>query len=301
MKKYLIVALLTMVMFYPSAGVFAQEKNQPVQKSIAAGIPEGEHINAFRVDKIIDSGVINLDGKSIGTIDDLVIDIDTGNIMYGVLEFGGFMGFGDKLFAVPWRSLTAVPTEGIFILDQSKAKLEKAPGFDKDNWPDLGDRRWGAGIYEFYRHHAPTRRTPAPPATPQNQKIHRGYLPYRGYAREPYQYPGVWQNAYGNLFDPKKIETVSGEIVKVEYFEEARLIVYTDAKKPVLVALGPTGYLENQPNVLRPGNRVTVTGSKVIVDDTPLLIATDIKEGNEELQLRDNAGHPLWIGWKPIK
>ena len=65
--------------------------------------------------------------------------------------------------------------------------------------------------------------------------------------------------------------------------------------------LAPTGYLENQPKVLRPGNRVTVTGSEVTVDDTPLLIATDIKEGTEELQLRDNEGHPLWIGWKRIK
>jgi sporulation protein YlmC with PRC-barrel domain len=119
-------------------------------------VPEGEHINAFRVDKIIDSGVINLEGKPIGTIDDLVIDIDTGRIAYAVLEFGGFMGFGDKLFAVPWQSLTVVPAEGIFIIDQSKAKLEKAPGFDKDNWPDVGDKSWGAGIYEFYRHHVPT-------------------------------------------------------------------------------------------------------------------------------------------------
>ena len=114
-----------MVMFFPSAGVFAQKKNEPVKKDIAAGVPEGEHINAFRVDTIIDSGVINLEGKPIGTIDDLVIDIDTGRIAYAVLEFGGFVGFGDKLFAVPWQSLSSVPAEGIFILDQSKANWKK--------------------------------------------------------------------------------------------------------------------------------------------------------------------------------
>jgi sporulation protein YlmC with PRC-barrel domain len=301
MKKYLLVTLLTMIMFFPSAGVFAREKGESVNKRIAASVPEGEHINAFRVEKIIDSEVINLEGKSIGTIDDLVIDIDTGRIAYAVLEFGGFVGFGDKLFAVPWQSLTAVPAEGIFILDQSKAKLEKAPGFDKDNWPDLGDRSWGAGIYEFYRHHGPAPQITAPAATPQKQKIQRGNLAYRGYASETYPYPGIREYAYDNLFDPKTIQTVSGEIVKVEYFEDTRLIVYTDEKKPVLVALAPTGYLENQPKVLRPGNRVTVTGSEVTVDDTPLLIATDIKEGKEELQLRDNEGHPLWFGWKRIK
>ena len=179
MKKYLIVALLTMIMFFPSAGVFAQEKNEPVKKSIAAGVPQGEHINAFRVDKIIDSGVINLEGKPIGTIDDLVIDIDTGRIAYAVLEFGGFAGFGDKLFSVPWQSLTAVPAEGIFILDQSKAKLEKAPGFEKDNWPDLGDKSWGAGIYEFYRHHVPIPRISAPPATSPIQVTRPTLTPIR--------------------------------------------------------------------------------------------------------------------------
>lgn len=301
MKKRLLVTLLAFVMFFPAGGAFAQAQNSPVKTSIAGNVPEGEHINAFRIDKIIGSAVINLEGERIGTIDDLVIDIDTGDIMYAVLEFGGFMGLGEKLLAVPWHSLTTVPAEGIFIIDQSKAKLEKAPGFDKNNWPDVGDRSWGDGIYEFYRHHVPKHLISAAPATSQNQKMYPGYRPERGYATELYPYPGVWQNFYGEMFDPKKIETVSGEIVRVEYYEESRLIIYTDAKKPVLVALGPTGYLESQPNVLRPGNRVTVTGSRVIVDDTPLLVATKIKEGNEELRLRDNEGHPIWIGWQQIK
>jgi sporulation protein YlmC with PRC-barrel domain len=301
MKKHLIVVLLALGMLYPSAGIFAQDKNGPVRKDIATGVPEGEHINAFRVDKIIDSGVINLEGKSIGTIDDLVVDIDTGRIVYAVLEFGGFMGVSDKLFAVPWQSLSSVPAEGIFILDQSKAKLEKAPGFDRDNWPDLGDRSWGAGIYEFYRHHLPTPRISAAPAPPQKQEGQRGYSPYPGYATNPYPNSSVWDNVYGELFNPEKIETISGEIVKVKYYDELRLIIYTDEKKPVLVALGPIGYFTGQNKVLKPGNTVTVTGSMITVDDTPLMIATMIKEGNEEMQVRDNEGYPIWMGWKKIK
>ena len=290
-----------MVMFFPSAGVFAQKKNEPVKKDIAAGVPEGEHINAFRVDTIIDSGVINLEGKPIGTIDDLVIDIDTGRIAYAVLEFGGFAGFGDKLFSVPWQSLTAVPAEGIFILDQSKAKMEKAPGFEKDNWPDLGDKSWGAGIYEFYRHHVPIPRISAPPATPPKEEMQRGYQPYPGYSTDPYPYSSVWDNVYGELFNPGEIETVSGKIVTVKYYDELRLIIYTDEKKPVLVALGPIDYFAGQNKVLKAGNRVTVTGSMITVDDTPLMIATKIKEGNEEMQVRDNGGHPIWMGWRKTK
>jgi len=301
MKKYLFVMLLVMVMVLPAGGAFATSTTSPSNGSIGGNLPKGAHINAFRTDKIIDSPVINLEGKRIGTINDLVIDIDTGNIMYAVLDFGGFLGFDNKLFAVPWQSLTSIPADGVFIIDQSKAKLEKAPGFDKNNWPDIGDRTWGAGIYDFYRHHIPKHLIAGAPATSANQKPHAGYEPYRGHVTEPYPYPSVWQNLYGELFNPKKIETVSGEIVRIENYAESRLIIYTDAKKPVLVALGPTGYLESQPNILRTGNKVTVTGSMVVVDDTPLLIATQVKEGNEELQLRDNEGHPMWIGWKRIK
>jgi sporulation protein YlmC with PRC-barrel domain len=301
MKKYLFVTLLAIVMSFPSGGAFAQVRNASIKKSIVRSMPESEHINAFRVDKIIGSGVINLEGKRIGTISDLVIDIDTGNIEYAALEFGGFMGFGDKLFAVPWQSLTAVPAEGIFIIDQSETKLEKAPGFDKNNWPDVNDKSWGAGIYEFYRHHLPYPQTSATPSTPEKQQIQNSYQTYPGYATGPYPYSSIWVNVYEKLFNPEKIESVTGEILKIEFHEGLRLIIYSDAKKPVLVALGPNEYFEGQERLLRPGLKVTVTGSRVIVDDTPFLIATKIKEGSEQLQIRDNEGHPIWMGWQKIE
>ena len=103
------------------------------------------------------------------------------------------------------------------------------------------------------------------------------------------------------MFDPKTMDTVAGKILKIEYYEGTTLMIYTDAKKPVLVALGPTGYFQGQQKVLKPGNKVTVTGSKVVVDDTPYLIATKIKEGNQEMQIRDKDGNPIWMGWKNPK
>jgi sporulation protein YlmC with PRC-barrel domain len=300
MKKHPFMILITIVLLSLSIEIFAQEKASQGAKGETGNVQENEHINAFRVDNIIGSKVINLEGQGIGAIDNLVIDIDTGSIVYAALEFGGFMGFGDKLFAVPWQSLTAVPAEGMFILDQSKAKLQKAPGFDKDNWPDIGDRSWQAGIFAFYRHHAVPLRPPAAPSAPEKQVRHPGYQPgYPGYRGGGY--PGVWQDLYGEIFNPKTIVTVTGEILKIQDYGEIMLILYTDTKKPVLVALGPTGYFEGQRKVLKPGNKVTVTGSKVIADDTPYLIATKIKEGNEEMQVRDKEGHPVWMGWKKIK
>jgi len=230
MKKYLLVSFLAIVMLFPLQGAFAQVKNSPAKKDIVRGIPENDHINAFRVDKIIGSGVINLDGEPIGTIDDLVIDIDDGSLVYAAIKTGGFLGFGGKLLAVPWKSLTAVPSEGIFIIDQSKAKLAKASSFDANNWPDVGDRNWRAGIYEFYRHHLPSPRNAVPATSTQKQKSHIGYRPYPGYTEQPDFYPSVWQNIYGKMFDPQKIETITGKIVRVEFDKVMKLIVYTDTK-----------------------------------------------------------------------
>jgi hypothetical protein len=72
------------------------------------------------------------------------------SIAYAVLSFGGFLGMGDKLFAVPWKAMTLVQDEEYFLLDVDKAVLEDAPGFDKDSWPDFSDSNWGQGIHDHY-------------------------------------------------------------------------------------------------------------------------------------------------------
>ena len=301
MKKHLFMSLLVTVLLFPLAAVLVQGQTVSRDEKISAGTTEENRIRAFRAKDIIGSKVINLEGQQIGTITNLVIDIDTGLIMYAALDFGGFLGFRDKLFAVPWQSLAAVPAEGLFVLDQSKATLQKAPGFDKNKWPDIGDKQWHAGIYQFYKRQVPFHRPAAVYRRYQAEEGHREHYPfYPGYATSPY--PSLsWEDPYSELFDPETIETVTGKILKVEYYEQIRLMLYTDAKKPVMVYLGPIGFFESQGKVMKRGDQVTVTGSILTIDDTPIMVATSIQEGNEELQLRDKEGHPTWIGWKKIK
>lgn len=300
MKKHLFLTLLAMVMLFPSVGAFAQEKAGPGREVITGTTTESQRIRVFRAKDIIGSRVINLEGQQIGAITNLVIDIDTGSVVYAALDFGGFLGFRDKLFAVPWQCLAAVPAEGLFILDQSVATLQKAPGFDKNNWPDIGDKQWNANIFQFYKRQVPSHRPYAPyKRYPAEEGGGEYYPSYPGYAAA--RYPGSGWDPYREIFDPKTIETVTGKIVRVEYYDQIRLVLYTDAKKPVLVVVGPIGFFESQGKILTRGNLVTITGSIVTFDDTPIMIATTIKEGNEELQLRDKEGHPFWIGWKKIK
>jgi sporulation protein YlmC with PRC-barrel domain len=94
--------------------------------------------------------VRNPAGEDLGKVDKIMIDIPTGRVAYVVLSHGGVLGMGDKLFAVPWRLFTVDEDEKEFILDVPKSKLEAAPGFDKDNWPDMANEDWGTQLSQYY-------------------------------------------------------------------------------------------------------------------------------------------------------
>ena len=97
--------------------------------------------------------VVNAAGEDLGKIDEIMIDTPTGRIAYAVLSFGGFLGMGNKLFAIPWDKFALDEQNKQFVLNIDRTKLEQAPGFDKDNWPDMADPSWGSRIYSYYGSH----------------------------------------------------------------------------------------------------------------------------------------------------
>lgn len=101
---------------------------------------EGPHPNStlrfLTASSIIGDKVHNLTGEHLGSIKDIMIDLAGGKIEYVILEMGGFLGMGEKYFAIPFSLLKVDPKSQTFILNQSKETLEGAPGFDKDHWPE---------------------------------------------------------------------------------------------------------------------------------------------------------------------
>jgi sporulation protein YlmC with PRC-barrel domain len=95
--------------------------------------------------------VVNAAGDKLGTLDEIMLDVPSGRIAYAVLSSGGFLGVGDKLFAIPWRALTLDAENKCFILDVSKERLEQAPGFDDDHWPTMADESWAREMHTYYR------------------------------------------------------------------------------------------------------------------------------------------------------
>jgi sporulation protein YlmC with PRC-barrel domain len=94
--------------------------------------------------------VINNQGEDLGHIEELMLNPQDGKIEYAVLSFGGFLGMGDKLFAVPFNQL-GVDTDGHrMVLNVDKERLKDAPGFDKNNWPDFADTSFRSSVDSYY-------------------------------------------------------------------------------------------------------------------------------------------------------
>ena len=99
---------------------------------------------------LLGNDVCNRDQQDLGDIKEFMIDMASGKIAYAVLSFGGLLGMGDKLFAVPWAALTLDTVNKRFTLNVPKETLKDAPGFDKERWPSMSDKTWASGVHKFY-------------------------------------------------------------------------------------------------------------------------------------------------------
>ncbi len=109
---------------------------------------------------------------------------------------------------------------------------------------------------------------------------------------------------YNRMYDPKTVETISGEVVSVDIIPPVKcmchgvhLMVKT-VKETISVHLGPGWYIENQDTKIEPKDKVEVTGSRITFEGKPAIIAAEVKKDDEILKLRDEKGFPLWSGWK---
>lgn len=99
---------------------------------------------------VIGVEVQNQQGENLGKIEAVMLDKLSGKVAYVVLSFGGFLGMGDKLFAMPWNIFNYNPQLDKFVVTIDKEKLKNSPGFDKDHWPDMASPVWTRSIMDYY-------------------------------------------------------------------------------------------------------------------------------------------------------
>jgi hypothetical protein len=129
-----VIALLSLVY---AAGSFAADRDLPW--------------HLIKGSTFIGADVENPQGQDLGDIKDVVLDRESGRVVYAVVSFGGFLGMGEKLFAVPWGAFAQPRADkDKFVLDVDKDRLKNAPGFDSNNWPQMASREWVTNLYAYY-------------------------------------------------------------------------------------------------------------------------------------------------------
>lgn len=234
----------------------------------------------LKASDLIGKNVVNPEGKSLGEIKNLAIDAESGRIAYGILSFGGFLGIGDKLFAIPWGALRVGPGGDNFILNVAKEKLEKAPGFDSNKWPDLSNRKTAAELHTYYG------------ITPYWEDA-----PFKGVLQ-----PGrdvadaTYKDKEGKLFNPQTIETVTGRVQSIDRdAPDMELTLEVSGSDICKVLLGPATHVQAQNFDLKANDEVEVKGSKVTMGGKKMVIATEVRKGGKTLRLRDERGNPVWV------
>jgi len=157
LHSYLIAVTLAAGVALASLVAGAEQTAAPQGKA-ADTAKQGEHQTSqlisttFRADKLKGMKVRNPEGEDLGTIEDMVIDMQTRQIRYAALAYGGFLGVGDKLFAVPIEALR-IRHDGdkvYFVVDCDKETLKNAPGFSKNAWPDFADQNFIATMEKHF-------------------------------------------------------------------------------------------------------------------------------------------------------
>lgn len=271
---------------------YSLDSNWDTPLDIRTGEPRERHptpatMNIVKTSEAIGMDVRNAQNESLGDLNDLVIDVNRCQVVYSVLGFGGVLGVGEKLFAVPWRSLKLDRAEKTFVLNIDKDKLRNAPGFDRDKWPDMTDSPWSQRVYAFYG------------TEPDWVYGFAG----QGNAKASDANTKGWEagSDYNRMFNSGTVQTISGEVTDIDYGSPLKgmsdcyiLNVRTSDNQTVAVHLGPKWFIVNQGFGFKEGDAVTVTGSRSAVNGKPCIMATEIHNGSNILTLRHKDGTPLW-------
>lgn len=114
---------------------------------------QGADHTLILANRVIGTPVFSAAGERIGHIDDLSVNRLSGQVIYAVLSFGGFLGIGEKFHPLPWSVLDYHPEWAGFVVPLDKAALEAAPSYSRDELAQLGGERhqaYGERIFQYY-------------------------------------------------------------------------------------------------------------------------------------------------------
>jgi sporulation protein YlmC with PRC-barrel domain len=240
--------------------------------------------NLFKASDAIDMHVENYAGKDFAEIEDLIIDVQHGSLGYAMVDYAGVMGVGEKTAAVPWSALSLDMDKDIALLDATEETLTVAV-IEEGMVDRLSDREFARRIHQNFE------------AEPYWEVF--AFVP-AGTA-EQWTAPWAPESTYNANFNPATMTTLEGTIRNVGSFRPQqnaalglRLKVKPADGKSVIVYAGPRIFAVRQGMEFKPGDAITVNGSKTQVNGKSVIMASELTTAGQTLRLRDPQGKPLW-------
>lgn len=143
-----------------SSTLVAQNPNaKPVQETAAQNLQKLDTTTSgpgIRASKLMGMNIQNSKKERVGQINDIVVDPMTTRIQYVAVTYGGFLGLGNKMFAVPMEAIKVQQDPDnrdrvVLVLDVTKEQMDGAQGFDESNWPNFSDEKFSGELYRRYR------------------------------------------------------------------------------------------------------------------------------------------------------
>jgi sporulation protein YlmC with PRC-barrel domain len=269
-------------------GVEKKAHGEHGMKEHAARPLAGEHWWMRKYSALVGLDVRNLRGEHLADVENIGIDTREGRTVYGILSYGGILGVGEKLVAVPWSALEMRPELETARLDTDRKVLD-ALAFNQGNWPDLTNRDYARQLYEKFN------REP--------------YWEVYGYVKTEKDLSAgknlteAWAagSEYIQRWDPKTVVTFSGTIESVGTFRPAtgaaegyRLRIKKENGDFVTIHAGPRSFVASQGLYYNYGDRVTITGSQGDFEGRTVIFVGKIVIGDKTLELRGEDGTPKW-------
>jgi sporulation protein YlmC with PRC-barrel domain len=169
-KRNWITAFLIPAIGLSALSVAYAESKPASNPATTTAAQQGQESVDVRGSKLIGKDVVNAQGKDLGEIRELIVDVANQRVPYAILSFGGALGVGSKLFAYPINSFKPSTDQDKLVLNVSKDALKRAPGFERNNWPDWNDNRYRGEVDRYFK-------APAAGASPAaEQFVRASYL-----------------------------------------------------------------------------------------------------------------------------
>jgi hypothetical protein len=215
----------------------------------------------------------------------------------------------DKLVAVPMEVVDFNSNERVLVVRVDRDRLREAPSFDRNS--DLTDTRTLQRVYTFYNVEPDGAYGYVPPERDnrddrESRNRDNQNRDNRNVDRSDEVSNRSWmaESEYGRLFKSGDMTTINGRITNIERITPrsdmspgVKLVIRGDGDRKHDVHLGPWWFIERQYKDFQVGDEVRVTGATATLDGDKFIMATEVKQGDRTMVLRDRNGVPVWDAW----